>query len=98
MSPAMQPRMPAATARTHAATQVRLSVNVAATTLESEGFREFVLALPARHGFATRQLQLEITESVAVQNLTRAVETLQALRADGIGICLDDFGAGVASF
>jgi EAL domain-containing protein (putative c-di-GMP-specific phosphodiesterase class I) len=77
---------------------LRLSVNVSATTLESDGFREFVLALPQRYGFRTRQLLLEITEAVAVRNLRRAVETLQALREHGIDICLDDFGSGVASF
>ncbi|HSE13784.1 MAG TPA: EAL domain-containing protein [Rudaea sp.] len=77
---------------------VRLSINVSATTLESDGFREFVLALPERHGFRPRQLLLEITEAVAVQNLTRAVETLHTLLERGIEICLDDFGSGVASF
>lgn len=82
----------------HPDVNVRLSVNVTATTLESDGFREFVLALPERYGFRTRQLMLEITEAVAVQNLTRAVETLHTLLARGIEICLDDFGSGVASF
>ena len=77
---------------------IRLSINVSATTLESDGFREFVLGLPERYGFRTRQLLLEITEAVAVQNLTRAVETLHTLLGHGIEICLDDFGAGVASF
>ena len=82
----------------HAATGLRLSVNVSAATLESDGFREFVLGLPDRYGFAARQLMLEITESLAVRNLTGAVETLVALRRRGIDICLDDFGSGVASF
>jgi EAL domain-containing protein (putative c-di-GMP-specific phosphodiesterase class I) len=77
---------------------VRLSINVSATTLESDGFREFVLGLPVRYGFRTRQLILEITEAVAVENLTRAVETLHTFLGHGIEICLDDFGAGVASF
>ncbi len=77
---------------------IRLSINVSATTLESDGFREFVLGLPERYGFRTRQLLLEITEAVAVQNLTRAVETLHTFLGRGIEICLDDFGAGVASF
>ena len=82
----------------HAATGLRLSVNVSAATLESDGFREFVIALPDRHRFAARQLMLEITEAFAVRNLTGAVETLVALRTRGIDICLDDFGSGVASF
>ncbi|MEP6939005.1 MAG: EAL domain-containing protein [Rudaea sp.] len=84
--------------RNHSGTNLRLNVNVAATTLESEGFLEFVLALPERHGFLASQLVLEITEAVAVQNLTRAVQTLRTLSESGIAICLDDFGTGVASF
>ena len=77
---------------------LRLSVNVSASTLESEGFQAYITALPGQHGFAADRMVLEITEAVAVQNLTRAVESLAALRAQGFGIALDDFGAGVASF
>ena len=77
---------------------LRLSVNIGATTLESEGFDRYVLDLPERYGFDPRRLALEITEAVAVQNLTRAVETLHLFRAHGYDISLDDFGTGVASF
>jgi len=82
----------------HAGRPLRIGANIAATSLESEGFESFVLGLPARHGFAARQLVLEITEAVAVQNLTHAVATLRRLREHGFGVSLDDFGSGVASF
>lgn len=78
--------------------EVRLTVNCAATSLEAQGFQQFVAELPQRYRFQARQMCIEITESVAVQNLTRAVATLQALRQEGFEIALDDFGAGVASF
>jgi len=78
--------------------RLRVSVNVAATSLESEGFESFVLGLPLRHGFSSAQLVLEITEAVAVKNLTHAVATLRRLREHGFGVSLDDFGSGVASF
>jgi EAL domain-containing protein (putative c-di-GMP-specific phosphodiesterase class I) len=78
--------------------KLRLSINIGATTLESDGFREFMLALPGRYGFAAERMVLEITEAVAVQNLTDAVETLRLLRRHGFEVALDDFGAGVASF
>jgi diguanylate cyclase (GGDEF)-like protein len=80
------------------ARDVRLSVNIGATTLEGEGFERFVLELPQRHGFEAGRLALEITEAVAVQNLTRAVETLRTFREHGFDVSLDDFGTGVASF
>ena len=81
-----------------AAANVRLSVNIGATTLDSEGFQQFALDLPARHAFSAARIVLEITEAVAVKNLTRAAETLGRLRDRGYEIALDDFGAGVASF
>jgi diguanylate cyclase (GGDEF)-like protein len=82
----------------HPGRRLRVSVNVAATSLESEGFESFVLGLPLRHGFSSTQLVMEITEAVAVQNLTQAVATLHRLREHGFGVSLDDFGSGVASF
>ena len=77
---------------------MRLSINVTATTLESDGFQQLVLGLPRQYGFDASQITLEITEAVAVQNLTRAVANLRVLRQHGFEIALDDFGAGVASF
>jgi diguanylate cyclase (GGDEF)-like protein len=81
-----------------AATNLRLSVNIGATTLDSEGFQQFALALPTRYGFSAARIVLEITEAVAVKNLTHAGDTLRSLRERGYEIALDDFGAGVASF
>jgi EAL domain-containing protein (putative c-di-GMP-specific phosphodiesterase class I) len=46
---------------------------------------------------APGQLLLEVTESAAIDDLTLADRHLQALRAAGCIICLDDFGAGAAS-
>jgi diguanylate cyclase (GGDEF)-like protein len=80
------------------AANLRLSVNIGATTLDSEGFAQFALTLPSRYSFSAARIVLEITEAVAVKNLTRAAETLQLLRDRGFEIALDDFGAGVASF
>lgn len=75
-----------------------LSVNISGATLDSPGFVEMIAALPARFGFAAQQLCLEVTESVAIDNLTRAVDGMRRLREQGFGIALDDFGSGVASF
>ncbi|HEV2110852.1 MAG TPA: EAL domain-containing protein [Gammaproteobacteria bacterium] len=77
---------------------LRLTVNVTATTLESEGFEDFVVSLPETSGFKPSQLCLEITEAVELQHLTNAIASLSRLRERGFEIALDDFGAGVASF
>lgn len=75
-----------------------LSVNITGATLDTPGFAAMIAALPLRYGFSPRQLCLEVTESVAINRLTRAVDGMQQLRAQGFEIALDDFGSGVASF
>lgn len=77
---------------------LRLSVNLSGATLDTPGFAEMIAALPDRYGFPASQFCLEVTESVAINRLTRAVEGMQRLRDQGFDIALDDFGSGVASF
>jgi EAL domain-containing protein (putative c-di-GMP-specific phosphodiesterase class I) len=42
-------------------------------------------------------LELEITESVIMDNPERAIETMQRISAQGVGISVDDFGTGYSS-
>jgi EAL domain-containing protein (putative c-di-GMP-specific phosphodiesterase class I) len=48
-------------------------------------------------GLHARFLELELTESRAMQDAARALETLEGLKAFGITLCLDDFGRGYSS-
>lgn len=48
-------------------------------------------------GLPLKKLEVEITESVAVQNLELTTRTLRALRKLGVSIALDDFGTGHSS-
>jgi diguanylate cyclase (GGDEF)-like protein len=58
---------------------------------------ETVVATLARVGLAARRLELEITESVLIEDSSAALAILEELRDFGIGISLDDFGTGFAS-
>jgi diguanylate cyclase (GGDEF)-like protein len=53
-------------------------------------------ALQAAH-LAPSGLKLEITESVAMHDAEATIETLQSLKALGIGLAIDDFGTGYSS-
>jgi diguanylate cyclase (GGDEF)-like protein len=75
-----------------------LSVNLSGSTLEQPGFPAFLESLERLHGVAPSRLCLEVTESVAVDRLERAVKHMHTLRARGYRFALDDFGSGVASF
>ena len=51
-----------------------------------------------RSGLAPQRLELEITESWIISDLRAAAGKLQTLRDLGIGIAIDDFGAGYSTF
>jgi len=76
---------------------MRLSVNVSPIQLRSARFVGLVEEVIAEHRIAHRQLTLEVTESVVLDEDGPAVEHLHALVRLGAGIAIDDFGAGHAS-
>ncbi len=79
------------------AKDVRLAVNVSGRTIISSDYLERALALIQRRGLSGR-LMFELTESAAIDDLALADRHIQALRRAGCEVCLDDFGAGAASF
>lgn len=76
---------------------LELSVNLSARNLIDTELPGQIAALLARHGVPAKRLTVEVTESAAVTDRGRAVAGLQALRASGVGVSIDDFGTGNAS-
>lgn len=73
-------------------------VNVSAQSIADPAFLEHVGLLLDRHpGVATR-LCFEITETAVIANLDDACRFIDAMRARGCRIALDDFGSGLSSF
>jgi diguanylate cyclase (GGDEF)-like protein/PAS domain S-box-containing protein len=77
---------------------IRLSINLDPRTLDNPDFYRHVSDYRARHGVLPENVCFEVTENVALEHLTRAVETMHRLSEDGYRFALDDFGSGVASF
>lgn len=71
-----------------------VSVNVSAIQLRRGGFFNDVVAALAEANVPARCLQLEVTESGAIDDLDATIADLERLRALGVGLALDDFGAG----
>jgi len=76
---------------------VRIAVNVSALQLRSGGFIEQVKQALSFDAAAASGLELEITESVIMQNVRHSGVSLRALRAMGVSIAIDDFGTGFSS-
>jgi EAL domain-containing protein (putative c-di-GMP-specific phosphodiesterase class I) len=75
---------------------VRLSVNVSAAQFGHELYRD-VAAVVSDFALPAHVLDLEITESVIMENPERAIETMQRISALGVCISVDDFGTGYSS-
>lgn len=76
---------------------VVVSVNVSAVQFQDDNFQQQVRGILAESGLRPAALELEITESVLIQDVGSGLETLTALKALGIRISIDDFGTGYSS-
>jgi EAL domain-containing protein (putative c-di-GMP-specific phosphodiesterase class I) len=77
--------------------ELKLAVNVSGRTIISPAYIERAVKLSKDHPEIAGRLMFELTESAAIDDLALADRHLQALRAAGCEVCLDDFGAGAAS-
>ncbi|MGO8854279.1 MAG: EAL domain-containing protein [Steroidobacteraceae bacterium] len=76
---------------------VRIAVNVSALQLRSRGFIAEIEQIIAIAPDAAAGLELEITETLIMEDVKHSVATLQAIRAMGVSIAIDDFGTGFSS-
>jgi EAL domain-containing protein (putative c-di-GMP-specific phosphodiesterase class I) len=73
-------------------------MNLSGASLNDERFVEDTLEILARHGDVAGRLCIEITESVALHDLHNTRRFIEQVRAFGVKVALDDFGAGYTSF
>lgn len=76
---------------------LNMAVNLSAHQLRAPDLVTMVSDTLARHGLAGTDLELEVTESVAMADPERAIGRLQQLRALGVALAIDDFGTGYSS-
>ena len=74
-----------------------VAVNLSARQFQEPSLVAQVTDALADTGLEPRCLQLEITESSAMQNAQSAIQTLRELKALGVGLSIDDFGTGYSS-
>jgi diguanylate cyclase (GGDEF)-like protein len=76
---------------------MRVAVNVSPVQFELSDVAVLVESALEKSGLDPTRLDIEITEGVFVRNAAKVTETLEMIRAMGVGIALDDFGTGYSS-
>lgn len=76
---------------------VTMAVNLSAHQLRDASLVPHVAKVLQRHGLQGSDLELELTESVAMEDPDATIEVLQELRELGVQLSIDDFGTGYSS-
>lgn len=74
-----------------------LSVNISALQYQKEDFVDSLLNIIRKYDASPEEIELEITESILIDDFQAVTEKMQLLKEYGIRISLDDFGTGFSS-
>lgn len=75
----------------------RIAINVSARQFKQPGFIDLVQEVIKESGIDPNQLELELTESILIDDLELTLQVLTRLRAMGVRMAIDDFGTGYSS-
>ena len=76
---------------------VRVAVNISPALLKTDGLPRAVIGALLASGLAARRLELEVTESIFLEDSGRTNMILSELQRIGLRLALDDFGTGYSS-
>ncbi len=74
-----------------------IAVNLSACQFRGPTLAMTIVRTLERHGLAPSDLEVELTETAAMEDGVRTREVLEQLRTLGVGVAIDDFGAGYSS-
>ncbi|MCG8669837.1 MAG: GGDEF domain-containing phosphodiesterase, partial [Pseudomonadales bacterium] len=75
-----------------------VAINLSGLTLSDDDFPDFLTGLFEQYPISPDKVCFEITETVAVTNLTKTVSFIHAFKQLGCKFSLDDFGSGFSSY
>mgnify|MGYP006275159441 CR=1 FL=1 len=75
-----------------------VSINLSGASIADEGMLDFIRRLFESSQVEPTQICLEITETTAIANMSRATSFIKRLKSLGVSFALDDFGNGFSSF
>ncbi|MBI4641552.1 MAG: EAL domain-containing protein [Candidatus Tectomicrobia bacterium] len=77
--------------------RLSVAVNLSARQFQDQNLPDLIQQVLAETGMAAHDLKLEITESIAMQNIDLSITVLNELSAMGMQVSIDDFGTGYSS-
>lgn len=78
--------------------ELGISINASAFELASDAYPLHILSTLARYDIDPTRLEIEITESLQLEENSPAAVAVATLKAAGVRFAIDDFGAGYSSF
>ncbi len=76
---------------------LRVSVNISPLQFRGRELPRTILSALMRSGLPASRLEVEITETVLIEDADAALDILRQIRSMGVGVSLDDFGTGYSS-
>lgn len=76
---------------------LRISINISALQFQQHSFPKFLRSQLDEYGIDPRLVELELTESVLMQNADHVLQTLEEIKFLGVSLAIDDFGTGFSS-
>lgn len=77
--------------------QIVMSINMSSTDFYQDNVCTLVKQALEKYGMAPQQLEIELTESLALRDIELSVARMKEMRALGVQIAMDDFGTGYSS-
>ncbi|MEJ2608998.1 MAG: EAL domain-containing protein [Candidatus Thiodiazotropha sp.] len=78
-------------------TDLRIALNVSSMQLQSPEIDNLLAKITSKDSFDSCQIELEITESILMEQSDDILRRLQVMRNNGVHISIDDFGTGYSS-
>ncbi len=79
-------------------TTTKFAANISGMSIQSETFFKTLMGMLEPHKGLGERLKFELTESTEIKDLDKVNSYIKQMQSKGFQICLDDFGAGSASF
>ena len=76
---------------------IKVSVNFSRIHLSNKGFVDKMVEVVRRYGVEPANLEIELTETVAYEEMENLLEVMHQIKEAGFGLSMDDFGSGYSS-